>query len=341
MRAIRATFAALLIGVLSAPELGAGAARVTLKSGERVIGEISARSDDETLVLDSALLGEVAIPRASIAAMESGDPPDRAASASTAAEKEPKRAKGPDPVGLLSAANLADTPLGATTPESWSGHLRVGLNLSDGDRKWAQTFMRGRLRVDPEGSPNHYRLEGAYTFRENERPDGRTFKTTDKYDGTFLYRRSVSENWFVQNDLGVRADQIKGIDLEAQEQVGVGRRFAPADSVDFLLGAGGGAEYLEANFDPGMDGQIAPVVSAFQEFAWRPTRRTRLTQEFAYNTNATNADQYTFTFDASLRYRLTRMLGVELSYNREFDNAIDQRQEEEDILWRNALIVYF
>jgi putative salt-induced outer membrane protein YdiY len=226
------------------------------------------------------------------------------------------------------------------TPEDWSGNLRLGVNMSDGDSRWTQTYVDGKLEIDPKESDNFYRLTGSYTYRETEDSDGDAYKSTDKYSAEFIYRRTFLEDCFIQNALAYRADQIKEIDLEAQETIGVGYRYKPSDKFDLLFGGGGGFEQLNTGYEDTRAGLNA-LVNVFQEATWTPMKRTSFVQKFNYYWNPEDTEQFNYVFTASLRVRLSDLLGLEFSYSKSFDNDVGDGTEEDDVQWRNALIVYF
>ncbi|WPJ98194.1 DUF481 domain-containing protein [Coraliomargarita algicola] len=226
------------------------------------------------------------------------------------------------------------------TPDSWSGNVRLGVNLSRGDSRWAQSYATGKLEIKPKQSLNYYRFSGSYTYRQTERANGTEYKSTDKYDGEFLYRRTFWDNWFVQNAMGYRADQIKGIDREAQELVGIGYRYKPTSQFDILFGGGGGVEELDANYEDTRSG-LNSLVNVFQEATWSPLKRTSLVQKFNYYWNPDDTDQFNYVFSAAIRVRLTDLLGFEFSYNKSFDNDVGDGNAQDDTQWRNALVVYF
>ena len=93
----------------------------------------------------------------------------------------------PEPVELAVAEgwNFIEEFRDLKAPDSWKGNLSVGMNLSQGDSKWTETFLKGNLVIDPKESRNYYRFTGSYTYRETER-GGSTVKSTDRYDANFV-----------------------------------------------------------------------------------------------------------------------------------------------------------
>jgi hypothetical protein len=78
------TFSVLtLLAMLVSGTATAAIKEVQLKSGERLLGEVLAASNEETLHLRSKLLGDLKLPRSSIASLKDLSPPKPAPQAGT------------------------------------------------------------------------------------------------------------------------------------------------------------------------------------------------------------------------------------------------------------------
>lgn len=349
----------LTLGALS--PLAATSSLLTLDSGEKIIGELLPASTGETVILRSALLGELHLPRVRVLSIQPAAAketpalakpmaqaaPQAAASGASTASSGPAKSDAPvkpEPQEGLRARpeerKIINTLKEFKAPDHWSGNLRFGLNLSKGDRRWAETYAQGQLEIKPKQSLNFYRFNGSYIYRQTERADGSQFKSTDKYDAQFIYRRTFSEHWFVQNSLGGRIDQIKGIEREVQKAIGIGYKYKPSDTFEILLGSGGGVEELQTEYEDTRSG-LNPLANVFQEATWRPLKRTSVVQKFNYYWNPENSEQFNYVFTAAIRVRLTELLGFEFSYNKSFDNDVGNGNAQDDTQWRNALVVYF
>ncbi len=325
---------------------------LSLDSGERVVGDVLPKSTGETIFIQSGLLGEIAISRKRVVKLEPKPElkpePEIALEAvkpeeipeSAVAQPEAQIALTQEEIQHIEERRVIDTLREIKAPDSWEGNLRLGLNLSEGDNKWTETYARGNLEIKPPDSSNFYRFTGSVTYRESQRSDGSSFKSTDRYDASFIYRRSFYENWFVQNSLGGRVDRIKGIEHEVQDAVGVGYKYQPGDDFEFLFGGGGGVEDFQADFEDTRQG-VNPLVNIFQEVNWTLWERTSLVQKFNYYWNPEQSEQFNFVLSAAIRFRLTDLLGLEFSFNKDFDNDVGNGNSKDDTQWRNALVVYF
>ncbi len=309
---------------------------VDLDTGEQLIGEILPQSSPVVVMLRSPLLGEFKVPRARVISIRAKDSKPLLVKPSSSAKGIPKKAEE----SAINKETIIETLLDLKAPDYWSGNMRLGINLSQGDRKWQETYARGKLEIDPKQSPNFYRFSGSYTYRQTERANGDEYKSTDKYNAEFIYRRSFFENWFTQNALGYRADRVKGIDREVQVSAGIGFQYKPSNRFKFLLGGGAGVEELDANFGDSR-ADSSPFANIFQEATWRPFKRTSVVQKFSYYWNPKDSNQFNYVLTAAVRVRFTDLLGFEFSYNKSFDNDLGNSEAKDDAQWRNALVFYF
>ncbi len=309
---------------------------VALDTGEQLIGEILTQSSTITVIMRSPLLGEVKVPRARVISIRAKDSKPPLIKSSSAAQGKPKKTEE----SAINEETLLETLLDLKAPRYWSGNMRMGINLSQGDRKWQETYAKGKLEIDPKQSPNFYRFSGSYTYRQSERANGDEYKSTDKYNAEFIYRRSFFENWFTQNTLGYRADRVKGIDREIQVSAGIGYQYKPSNRFKFLLGGGAGVEKLDSNFGDSR-ADSSPFTNIFQEATWRPFKRTSVVQKFSYYWNPKDSNQFNYVLTAAVRVRFTDLLGFEFSYNKSFDNDLGNSKAKDDAQWRNALVFYF
>lgn len=360
----------LLSIVLSCAWLEATPKEVKLMSGERLIGEVLPSSSDETLVLRSKLLGELKLSRdlvSSIQSLPESKPVAELAAKKPAAVAKPAPTPTPAPavevkpapkIAAAKASQVASKepkpkaksnrllkPILAIynfkTPPSWSGNLRLGMNLTSGTREWSESYARGQLSIQEKGSPNLYRLAGSYSYRKNTRTNGTTYVSSDKFDINGLYRRSFSKGWFAQNALGYRVDNVKGIDHEFKNSLGLGYKFKVfKDKIELNLGGGFGLEEFKAINSSDIRNGTNYIGNTFQEFVWKLPMKTTLSQKFNYFMNMEDSELYNFLFSISLRTRLTDVFGLELSYRQDLDSQVGGTKKD-DKQWRSAFVVYF
>ena len=334
--------ALLPLFIFTLASTNAGLSVVALDTGDQLIGEILLESSPATLMLRSPLLGEIKVPRARVISIKAKALKPLIGKTTTVVQGKPKNVEDSEikKGSITEERKIIDKFLKIKAPSYWSGNMRLGMNLSQGNRKWKEAYTKGKLEIDPKQSPNFYRFSGSYTYRQTERTNGKEFKSTDKYDAEFIYRRSFFENWFTQNSLGYRADRVKGIDREVQVSAGIGYEYEPSNRFKIIFGGGGGIEELEADFESARAGQY-PLANVFQEATWRPLKRTSVIQKFSYYWDPKDSDQFNYVLTAAIRIRLTDLLGFEFSYSKSYDSDVGISNSKDDEQWRNALVFYF
>ena len=339
--------ALMVLAALNPLMLFGVAKEVQLKSGERLLGEVLPESNEQTLRLRSKILGELKLPRTSIASIKELP----AAKPAVVAKPAPKPAVAAKPAPKIKVAEAESKKeesldiLNAfkefKTPASWRGNLRIGVNFSTGDRLWSENYARGQLSIQPKGSRNFYRFGGSYSYRKNENSNGTTRVANDKFDVSILYRRNLSKGWFIQNSLGYRVDNVKGIDHEMKESIGAGYKFKLfKGKAEFNIGSGIGLEDFQASKSNDLRNGQNYIANVFQEFSWKINKRTTLSQNFNYYKNLHDSNLYDFNFSSALRTRLTDVFGLELSCRKDFDSEVGGKQKD-DTQWRSALVIYF
>lgn len=320
--------------------------KLELNSGEILIGQTESAKTDDSYLIKSDILGALTIPKEAVKSyilivkettkasvtMESSK--EESNSLSTKATEVKEESK------VLSPVNIADI-YGKMklldAPKSWSGNVRIGMNLSFGDREYTQTYMRGKLKIQEEGSPHLFQFSGEYNYRETEQVNGDRYISADRYQLNFIYRWLFSESWFFQNVSNYRTDKLKGIDNELQNVFGYGYRTIFFDSLELLLGSGIGFQDRSIN---GLDEDTTFIVNVFQELNWKPTKKIKLNQTLNYFQNPKDMDIYNYEFILGFHYRLSDLLGFEMRYLIDFDNGITENIKE-DSRFQNALIFHF
>ena len=348
--------------------LNAAPQKFILSSGEQLIGEVLPQSDEQTLYIRSETLGDLKLLRPLVVTIRAIELRKKEVVAPPIVAKAPTPKQAVEPQLstdsqdqteddlLLNQNDLSNTAenhrmwhksqavlrhiRSIKTPDYWQGMLRLGLNYSTGDKKWSENYMRGQLEIRQKGSPNFYRYSGSYSFRQNERSNGETYVSTDRYDVNMIYRRTIATDWFIQNSLGYRSDGVKGIKREVKETVGLGYKYKLSPTIELVLGGGFGVEDFQTDSGGDQDG-LSGDLNIFQELKWRPNKRTTFSQKFNYYSDMEDPNQYSYVLTGAFRVRLTDLFGLEFSYDQNYDGNLVSGLLKDDIRWRNALVVYF
>ena len=327
--------------------------RITLVSGEVLLGQKQAVESSEAITIEHSVFGTLEIPQKSIAQIETNPLPASVQAESNVTEQ-----------GLPEAAIMSTEQVSPQqeqeqqqetlkneridflkeinklkAPKSWAGNLKLGMNYSMGDLKYEQNYLRGKVRIQKEHSPHSLELKGEYIYQETERSTGDTYVSADRFYTDFTYRWQYSEHWFLQNLTTLRKDTIKRIEREIQNLSGVGYRTKLSEKLELLVGSGIGFQ------DKSLDSTIVSdqkdwVVNVFQELNWTPLERMKISEKLNYFRNPNEIAIYNYDFTLSLNYRLTDLLGLEMRYTKDFDNGIDDKFGD-DNRFQNALTLYF
>ena len=323
----------------------ADSVKFVLDSGEILIGQSESAITDDYYRIHSDILGEISLPKDKVESftvlknseiertekVKLAKEHDNTSSNHTAEIKKEETPKSQMISDLYDKVKLLDAP------KSWSGNLRVGMNLSFGDREYTHTYLRGNVKVQKEDSPHLFQLSGEYNYRETKQSNGTHYVSQDLYHINFIYRWFYSESWFFQNATNYRTDKLKGIDNELQNILGYGYRTTFFDTLELLVGAGVG---FQDRSIVGLSEESPVILNVFQELNWQPLKRIKLNQTLNFFQNPQEMDIYNYEFILGINYRLTDLVGFEMRYFMDFDNGITESIKK-DTRFQNAFIFYF
>ena len=317
--------------------------KLVLNSGEILIGESESLITEDYYLIQSDILGEMSIPKDKVQSFtilkkietEVPEQLELAKASQNQLSSQTPDIKETSNTQLISG--LYDKVKLIDAPKSWNGNLKLGMNLSFGDREYTHSYFRGNVNVQKEGSPHRFQLSGEYNFRETERGDGIKNISEDRKHMNFIYRWFISEKWFFQNAISYRTDELKGINNEFQNIVGYGFRITYFDVLELLIGPGFG---FQDRSIIGLAEESPVILNLFQELNWRPMKRLEFKQTLNFFQNPQELDIYNYKISLGLNYRFTNLLGVQMGYFIDFDNGITENIKK-DTRFENALIFYF
>jgi hypothetical protein len=168
--------------------------------------------------------------------------------------------------------------------------------------------------------------------------------SADRRDAGLRWRHEVNERWFSQAQTTYLDDAVKNIDLNLDQNVGMGYRWMNRDHAKANVGTGMTLQYRDAE---GIESGFNEFAVLFQDLLWRFNDRFEFAQEAGalYSpkgrplnpTSSGNVEfdysdvpNYKFTFQSVLRGQLTKSMSVNLRYEYEFDNAVLNRDARSD-----------
>ncbi|HUG12091.1 MAG TPA: DUF481 domain-containing protein [Opitutaceae bacterium] len=241
------------------------------------------------------------------------------------------------PTGSAAKADKPKQASGDPRNSRWRSKVDLGFNWQDG-RKSRQD-VNVRYEGERNIGRNNYRLQARYVFSES---NGTT--SADRRDAGLRWRHEVNDRWFSQAQTTYLDDAVKHIDLNFDQNVGMGYRWLKRDHAKANVGAGMTLQYRDA---AGIDNNFSEFAVLFQDLVWRFHERFEFAQEAGAlyspkgqplnptsvgNVQYTAADvpNYKFTFQSVLRGKVTESMSVNLRYEYEFDNAVLNRDARSD-----------
>lgn len=289
-----------------------------LRNGDRLTGEL-VEDDGEVLEIRHAQLGLISLPKTALR-------PDPAPAAPV-----PAVAAAPTPITADQPATAKPTPrTGAdqAVPKPWRRQVEFGFAQQSGTTPKEDLTLRAQ--VDGQAGANTYR--GTARFLHAETAD-RT--VTDRREADFRWRHEVNKKVFTQTLTTYASDDVRGIDLSLEQQLGGGLRVLDTARHKANLGLGLVAQRLDRE-DFGQT--TALLGSLFQDYTLRLGRRVKLSQE----TNVLVAEDGGFTAqggrsqvlapprDGSFRLRFSSVaesklnthLSLKLRYEYDYDRSV-------------------
>lgn len=316
----------LALVLAGAPWAHATTTTWTLRNGDRLTGEL-VEDDGEVLEIRHAQLGLISLPKAALLPEPAPTAaPTVAATAAPTTADQPAAAK-PAPHTLADQA----------APKPWRRQVEFGFSQQSGTTPKEDLTLRTQL----DGKV------GANTFRGTARllhaeTDHQT--VTDRREADFRWRRELSKRVFTQTLTTYAADDVRGIDLSLEQQLGGGYRLLDAPRHKANLGLGLVVQHLDRE---SLTGTTALLGSLFQDYTLSLGQRVKLTQE----TNVLVAEGGGFTaqggrsqvvapprngsfrarFSSVAESKLNAHLSLKLRYEYDYDRSVadtDLRAEQ-------------
>ncbi len=338
----------LVLLALSFSAAHAREVQVILDNGDSISGELVSESETE-LKLSVDYLGEISLPmdrveevlRKPKAMVAPTQPPAEAIAetkiapvpekprvvkdepappkvAETSAEgekaQEPKR-------GLVARffAAMSDLEEDLDLLPEWDKSLQLGYDSSSGRKD--QVTQNYRLDMDRKFESSRIKLEAEYAYGE-----ANGSKTRDRLSSTYRWRKDIAPGVFYESESEYFSDQVKLIDSNVEQKLGLGTRFL--DREDSVLSAGLGASGRWRTF-PEEDEEVAYLVNVFQDWDYRMSERVRVRQDFKFAMPLEDTDGYEINFSAALTSSVSKSVKLSLRYELGFDNSLDEDLRED------------
>lgn len=316
--------ARLLLGLFAAAS-GFSRDELRFPNGDRISGEVLGQEEGH-IQFRSETLGELEVPAKGVeVVLNLPESPIEALVGIPPVVEEPP--PPPDP-----AASEPDPPPPskqaiAKAAPPWNGKVEAGLKHHSGRRDRVDLSLRGEMEKKVDAK-NQLRLEGRILYTEAGKK-----KTTDLMEGSARWRRDISPRTFIQTQSSAYTDDVKEVDVNAEQNLGLGYKLLDRDRHVLNVGAGATAQYRESESTE--DGW-AYLVEAFQDYTWRLNGRFTLKQnasayysppEFGTRnvlakSGSTDVGAYRLRLNSVLQGKITDRVSMNLRFELEHDATI-------------------
>lgn len=286
------------------------------KNGDRLTGKVISESDDK-VVFESPHLGKIEFLKSALEISDEANAKPEEKTAPIAAQEKSQ---------IIQATETLEKRFKAFIPQGWHGSFTFGFNFRDTNTKRSSWNLG--LRAKKSSEKNHYNLSTFYNYSEQTNQNGRTFKSTDKYGGSFDYKHDVSEQWFIQAKSNYRRDLIKDINHQVTESLGIGYRVLNKKKVKLNLTPALSLEYNDIDgVDEASWTQLATFINTFE---YKFNDYISLEQHSMFSINPKDSHDYKTRFDATMTGKMSKWAQAKIHFEHNFDNLVSDNVPSTD-----------
>ncbi len=201
----------------------------------------------------------------------------------------------------------------------WEKSLQLGLNSSSGRKD--QSSQNYRLDMQRKFESSRIKIKAEYAYGE-----ANGSKTRDRMSSSYRWRKDIGPGVFYESETDYYADQIKLIDANVEQKLGLGTRFL--DHKQATLSAGLGASGRWRAF-PTKEDEVAYLVNLFQDWDYRVSEKIRVKQDFKFAMPLEDTEGYEVNFSAAITSAVTKSVKLSLRYQLGFDNSLSEDRKED------------
>jgi putative salt-induced outer membrane protein YdiY len=282
-----------------------------LKNGDKITGEITDISAQNSITMDTSFAQAITIPRKHIARAFN----DKGATIDIA------------PVNV---AHLAPKAITQTTTESilggvWKGRANLGLTMQSGNTERDNTNLDGTL-TGRYGDAHRITLKGNQVRETNN-----DVETEDNWRATGEYDYFFKPKWFLNTVAGYEQDNIEQVDMRARLGLGLGHQFYESDGLNLKVVSG--PTYLTEKFSNGRedDSIAARLATDYDQKIFRGMFQLFHSHEFLVPADDTD----NFLIDSASGIRMPLGAGIVASAEVQFDwdNDPEPGIQEDDTIY--------
>ena len=332
MKFFRLTLAIAVLAVLVAQNT-VQADDVWLKNGDRIKGVV-VTMEAEKLIFKTSYAGDIAIARSEITNITTEAPVKVIFADGTSAQgvilsgeggkisMKSEQMETPLTVSMTQVMGMNPPPPGP--PVTLSGHINIGINITDGNTN-TKTYY-GDAELVARSEKNRFTLGGIYNRAEDS---GKT--TKDNQTGYIKYDHFLTDKWyFLANAAGTK-DSFKDLNLRSTAGLGMGYQFFETKTTNLSVELGANyvnEDYIVADDDSYAAGRWAVnfdhlLYADFIQFFHKHVGLISLE-----NTSKTSVMSQT-----GFRFKIYQGLNATAQVNFDWDNAPSPGVENKDTVY--------
>lgn len=200
----------------------------------------------------------------------------------------------------------------------WDSQLQLGLVLQSGaidQRDYSARLTTQNLRLDRR----EVRFEASwdYSLRRNEA--GERFRWRDRRRAILRYRYNLSQRFFFESFTRYNSEFTQGIRHAVDESVGIGFTFLDTNNMRGAITPTIGAQYRDTRGQPT---EWSGILSLFQDFEYRFTTRTKITESFSLTYYPAEDNEISVRLVTGLENQLSDRLRLHLRYEFSYDQTV-------------------
>jgi putative salt-induced outer membrane protein YdiY len=306
--------------------LTANGAELHFSNGDKLTGEVI-RRDDGKIHFRSPVLGDLIIAESEAVIIEAPETPVESLAGLPPAIEQ---------VRLRDAESTRPDVVKAPPPPAWKGKVEFGYHNQTG--RASVLNYSTRAEAERTNGINSYRLSARYLYGKSA-----DVLSTDRQDASFRWRHEINAKFFGQAVTSYTSDKVTRIDLNAEQNAGIGYKLVQTERQKASIGGGLTVQVREAE---GIEQGLSYLGEFFQDYTYKLNGRLTFLQDLnaLYSPDGRarsiaaglttqlddEAENYKVRFNSTLQGKLSEHISLNLRYEYEYDNAIINKDGRSD-----------
>src|SRR5690625_404681 len=208
----------------------------------------------------------------------------------------------------------------APPPNPWTGRLDLGYSWQSGRVDKNELSIRGQ--ADRTVGPNEFRALAEFLYGEVE-----SETNTQRFTGSFRWRRDFSERIFSQVLTQYETDKIREINHRVEQNLGLGYRYVDSERLKGSIVPGLTIQYTD---ESGVNDHWDYLASLSQDLTWQFSEAYRFEEEVNFLIDPSDGSDYIVRFNAGIVGTLTDSINLSIRYQLLYENEVAPNVERAD-----------